>query len=111
MKSARPLRMLVLISVCGAGLFLTADFARQQAFKENSENNMRQLALGLLNYEAAHRVFPPARMADHSWRIRLVPFLISSAHYANYDFSRPWDSSENLLIDRRAIPIGMGPIS
>lgn len=108
MKRRQSLAILAVI-VVSVGLYFAVDAARHQSRLRSTENNLRQLGLGLLNYESAYKVFPPARMENHSWRIRMVPFLISSAHFVNYDFTVPWDADPNLMLDRRPIPVGKGP--
>jgi hypothetical protein len=70
---------------------------------------LHNLGMGLLNYESAYASFPPPALQQHSWRIRVVPFLISSPHYSEYDFGVPWDASRNMLIDRRPLRVGKGP--
>jgi prepilin-type processing-associated H-X9-DG protein len=66
-------------------------------------NNLRAIGLAMFNYEAKYHRFPPAYTVDkqgrrmHSWRVLLLEFL-DPALYAQYDFSRPWDSPANLAI-------------
>ncbi|MDZ7616266.1 MAG: DUF1559 domain-containing protein [Patescibacteria group bacterium] len=60
-------------------------------------NNLKQVALGLLNYHGRYRVFPPAHLADgdgrpmHSWRVLILPFLEREDIYSQYRFDEPWD--------------------
>lgn len=50
-------------------------------------NNIRQIALAMLNYENANGHFPPAYIADengkpmHSWRVLILPYLEQEALY------------------------------
>lgn len=111
MHLPRKLLPLILAALAAFAFGFAYIHARREASARASGNNMRQLGLGLLNYEAAYRCFPPARLESHSWRIRLAPFLVSSALYMNYDFGRDWDSAENMLIDRRPILSGKGPMA
>src|SRR5690606_24887914 len=67
------------------GLLLPAvEAAREAARRTQSINNLRQLALAMLNYESTYGHLPPAvtysQAADgtrvgRSWRVELLPFL------------------------------------
>ncbi len=65
------------------------------------QNNLKQLAVALLNYEAAQHCFPPRYIADkngkpmHSWRVLILPYLVSTDPYTAYDFTEPWDGAKN----------------
>jgi hypothetical protein len=72
-------------------------------FRNDDSRILRDLGLALQNYESAYKRFPPPSMAEHSWRIRVLPYTVSCTHYENYDFSKPWDCSENMLLDRRLL--------
>ena len=75
--------------------------ARVSARQVQSINNIKQLALGLLNYESAMGHFPGAAMkADgskhpHSWRVAILPYLGENDLYNRYQFDEPWDSPAN----------------
>ncbi|MGC4007244.1 MAG: DUF1559 domain-containing protein [Pirellulales bacterium] len=64
-------------------------------------NNLKQIALGMHNYAAANRTFPPAVVlgpdgkTPHSWRIALLPYLEHQALYQMYKLDEPWDSENN----------------
>lgn len=87
------------------GLTLPAvQSARMAARRTQSTNNLKQLALAMHNYHAAHKTFPAAVMtADdgttkYSWRVALLPFLKEKALYDAYNFTEPWDSPNNLKV-------------
>lgn len=67
-------------------------------------NNLKQIGLALWNYHDTYSAFPPARDADHSWRIRVLPYMWSSPQYSVYDFDQPWNSDNNITIDTRPLP-------
>ena len=80
---------------------------RQRAnVKRRAEsNNLRQLALGMLNHEAAFRKFPDpfGKKVDGqglSWRVHLLPFLEENELYKKFRLDEPWNSEHNRkLID------------
>ena len=69
-------------------------------------NNLHKIALAVLNYEVKYGRFPPAYTVDkkgrrmHSWRVLILEFLDSDL-YAQYDFSRPWNSPGNLAFAKK----------
>ncbi len=90
------------------GLLLPAvQAAREAARRMASANNLKQMMLSLLNYEAAQRVFPPRAKRDSegqpllSWRVMILPYLEEAELYNEFHLDEPWDSQHNLaLLDR-----------
>lgn len=84
------------------GLMLPAvPSAREAARRMQCSNNIKQLALGLLNYESAFKVLPatasqPAGTAEVSWRVSILHFVDSDKVVEQYDRSQAWDSEANL---------------
>ncbi|MEM7559054.1 MAG: DUF1559 domain-containing protein [Planctomycetota bacterium] len=64
-------------------------------------NNLEQLSLAMMNYEADYGCFPPAYTVDakgnrlHSWRTLLLPYLWEDELYQVIDFSKPWGHPVN----------------
>jgi type II secretory pathway pseudopilin PulG len=64
-------------------------------------NNLRNVALALLNYEQVYHALPPAYTVDahgrrlHSWRALILPYLDQQALYKTIDFSKAWDDPAN----------------
>jgi len=62
-------------------------------------NQMRQIALGMHNFESAYKHFPQAVTTGsdgkpwHSWRTRVLPFLDTSHH--DYTYDQPWNHQKN----------------
>ncbi|MCO6043853.1 DUF1559 domain-containing protein [Aeoliella sp. ICT_H6.2] len=65
------------------------------------QNNLRQLAVALINYESTRGEFPPAYTVDdagnrlHSWRSLLLPYLDRPDLCERIDFKKPWDDPVN----------------
>ncbi|MBL9124466.1 MAG: DUF1559 domain-containing protein [Planctomycetaceae bacterium] len=101
------LLMLPIIGILVALLLPAVSAARDAARASQRKNNLKQIAIALLNYESAYRTLPPQYIADedgrplHSWRVLILPFLEEQALYAEYDFNEPWDSPKNQQLAAR----------
>lgn len=110
---------LVVLLVCGGvltALLLPAiQSARTAARRMQSSNNEKQIMLALHNYENMYGTFPPAYIPDEngkpmtSWRVLILPFLEQQPLHAQYDFSKPWDSPENLAVANTMPPTYRSP--
>jgi hypothetical protein len=66
-----------------------------------SRNNLKILALAMLNYEATHGRLPPQAIYGKdgkpllSWRVALLPYLEQEALYQRFKLDEPWDSEHN----------------
>ena len=94
--------------VCG-GLFAafitpTLVLARDSSQRMQCSNNVRQIALAMLNYESAYKQLPPAYTVDaegkrlHSWRTMILPFMGEQALFSRIDLSKPWDDPANAFL-------------
>jgi prepilin-type N-terminal cleavage/methylation domain-containing protein len=109
--------LLVVISIIGVlvGLLLPAiQGARESARATQCKNNLRQLGLGVFNYESAQRHLPPGAEVDlrqtstgnnGSWGVhgRILPYLEQGNLYSQVDLSTAWDNQA--AIDGLKIPI------
>ena len=90
------------------GLLLPAvQSARAAARRMQSSNNLKQIALALLNYESAYRRFPGAYSVDKdgtpllSWRVHILPYIEQGNLYQQFHLDEPWDSEHNIkLLDQ-----------
>lgn len=98
------------------GLLLPAiQAAREAARRMSSSNNLRQIALGLLNYESAYKKLPPriGKSADGkpllSWRVKILPFLEEQSLYNEFHLDEPWDSEHNIKLLERMPAVYANP--
>ena len=107
--------------VCG-GLFAafvtpTLVLARDSSQRMQCSNNVKQIALAILNYETAYKQLPPAYTVDaegkrlHSWRTLILPFMGEQALYSRIDLSKPWDDPANAFLQEMDISIFRCPSS
>ena len=108
--------LLVVIAIIGilVGLLLPAiQAAREAARGTQCKNNLHQLSLAVLNYEASQRHLPPGAVVDlkvtstgnnGSWGVhgQILPYLEQANLYEQVDLSQAWDFQE--AIDGMKIP-------
>lgn len=83
--------LLVVIAIIGiliALLLPAVQSAREAARRAGCTNNLKQLALANMNYEATYKHFPYARKYDlwdaYTWTQLVLPYLEEQAVYDNY---------------------------
>ena len=94
--------LLVGILVLGVMVFRTASSGiKVSVDRTMSQNQLRQLSLGLWNYQDTYRAFPASYNTDEkgrpllSWRVHLLPFIEQEALYNQFKLDEPWDSPHN----------------
>lgn len=97
------------------GLLLPAiHHAREAARRTQCQNNLRQISLALLNYEASYKVFPAAvykngNIPKSSWVVGLLPFLEQGNLATSYSLQDNYDSQINSSVVRQRISIFQCP--
>jgi len=78
-----------------------AQMTYEASQRNQSTNNLKMIALAILNYEQANGAFPPAYKADKdgkpllSWRVLILPYLEENELYTQFHLDEPWDSQHN----------------
>src|SRR5947209_2976123 len=87
------------------GLFFPAVLkGRAAALRASSSNNLKQIALAVLNYEAANGKFPAGRDAKgFSAYSYLLPYIEQDALFRMIDFTKPIDNEKNLAVRKMEI--------
>ncbi len=123
-KSHALLYTMIALGVCALvacpvlillGLLLPAvSSVREAAARMQSSNNMKQLALGAINYNDSYGYFPTAytlvdsgqggeRVAGLGWRVALLPYIEGGPLYNMYVPEQPWDSPVNKSIQSSVV--------
>jgi prepilin-type processing-associated H-X9-DG protein len=74
---------------------------RQSASRLQSANNLKQLALALLNYHDTNGAYPANAIYDKdgkallSWRVVILPFVEQNNLYSQFNLEEAWDSPRN----------------
>ncbi|TWT34839.1 DUF1559 domain-containing protein [Blastopirellula retiformator] len=104
--------LLVVIAIIGvliALLLPAVQQAREAARRMSCQNNLKQLALALHNYESAHRCLPPSRLdpdveiydntgndsAYQSWTTLILPMIEQGNLSDLIDYKQAWSASAN----------------
>jgi prepilin-type processing-associated H-X9-DG protein len=84
----------VLLTGCEQG-------GRIPAERMSCQNQLKQIMLGLLNYEDKRKSIPPAITLDtggksmHSWRVYILTEIEEGPLFQQYRFDEPWNSPHN----------------
>jgi prepilin-type N-terminal cleavage/methylation domain-containing protein/prepilin-type processing-associated H-X9-DG protein len=132
MRNTHPVRrggftlveLLVVIAIIGilvAMLLPAIQSARESARRTQCKNNLRNIALALINYENSHGVFPPGVQFDTvqsapvsdtfrpNWVILILPFLEEQGLYNSFNFDEPISHPVNSIARGAQIPIMLCP--
>ena len=108
--------LLVVIAIIGilVGLLLPAvNSAREAARRTQCSNNIRQIALSMINFESALKQFPSGVIDDdddfqdglHNGLVAMLPYAEEQALYDRYDLRSNWKSAANLAVAQISIAL------
>jgi len=110
--------LLVVIAIIGvliALLLPAVQAAREAARRTHCANNLKQLALGVLNYESAHNVvpyghnYPGSARAAPSWSTLVLPFIERKTHYDAFNFNVDLNHAQNAAAVTTRVPTFICP--
>ena len=107
--------LLVVIAIIGTlvGLLLPAvQVAREASRRSECQNKLRQLGVGLANYESARRQLPSgadgyawtSATTNASMLVKILPFIEHQDLYQRWNFTLPVSSSPNNAVANTLIP-------
>jgi hypothetical protein len=97
------------VVVLTAGVAVVVHAAWQAARRLQYSNNMKQVGLGLLNFESVYGRLPPTVHRDKagrplcSWRLRLVPFM--EGIMREIEYGQRWDAPANQWLSKSPWPL------
>ncbi len=78
--------------------------ARGAARRAECTNNIKQIGIAILNYHQSYGCLPPAAIRDKdgrpllSWRVAIMPNMLSDDLHSRFHLNEPWDSPHNLTL-------------
>jgi prepilin-type N-terminal cleavage/methylation domain-containing protein len=124
----RPLRtpraftlveLLVVIAIIGvlvALLLPAVQAAREAARRIKCANNLKQIGLGLHNYESTYQSLPWGNAyksgyvpGSPSWAASILPFIEAQNHYERFNFSITMDQPANAVAVTTSVPTYICP--
>jgi prepilin-type N-terminal cleavage/methylation domain-containing protein len=126
------IELLVVIAIIAIliGLLLPAvQKVREAANRMKCGNNMKQLGLGLHNYQAQNGYFPPGAVtnattagptrlrerlgittpSNHSWSVFILPFIEQDNLYRQYNFNADWSAAVNKTVHETPLAVMVCP--
>ena len=111
--------VIAIIAVLIALLLPAVQQAREAARRSQCKNNMRQISLGLHNYESSITTFPPGVLGTSgtsstinpltTWPTQTLPYLEQAPLYQKYDFNVPFDHANNAPVVITSLPTFLCP--
>ncbi len=93
-----------------------ANSVRNAVFRAETRDQMRQIAIALVNYESERGKYPQSTAMTSSdgksglsWRVAILPMLDENALYQQFRLQEPWDSPHNKKLIERMPKIYQSP--
>jgi type II secretory pathway pseudopilin PulG len=100
-SAQQQLTTVAMMGMLVALLLPATQAARGAAQRNQSMNNLKQMALAILNYESAKKTLPAHAICDRdgkpllSWRVQILPYMEELELYNQFHLDEPWDSEHN----------------
>lgn len=108
--------LLVVIAIVGilvALLLPAVQAAREAARRSACQNNLKQIALGMHQYDDTAGRLPPALPDGHAYTtsafVWTLPYLEQAAIFGEYDFSQGPDQGTNAALTKQSLPVFLCP--
>jgi len=91
--------------------------AREAANRSLVANNVKQVLIALVMYEADNGSFPSQAICDKqgnpllSWRVAILPYLDEQELYEEFNLDEPWDSEHNRELIGRMPMVFVSPLT
>lgn len=101
-ESPNAMAQAAVIGVLVALILPAVQAAREAARRTVSMNNLKQLLLGLYEFEEANGKLPSQAIYSKdgkpllSWRVAILPYIGEEALFKRFKLDEPWDSVNNL---------------
>jgi prepilin-type N-terminal cleavage/methylation domain-containing protein len=103
--------VIAIIAVLIALLLPAVQQAREAARRSQCKNNLKQIVLGIHNFENSFRHLPtsnrpvnPAAKRLAGW-VRIMPYLDQANIYNQYDQTQNWSSATNVVVTSKQLPV------
>ncbi|WP_435020937.1 DUF1559 domain-containing protein [Tundrisphaera sp. TA3] len=112
--------LLVIVAILAlliAFLLPSVRTAGEAARRSQCVNHLKQIGVGVFNYEYAFHCLPPASTADeegrplHGWRTLTLAYVEQDTVYQTINLARSWDDATNTTASGIAVPIYHCPSS
>ena len=102
--------VLALLAILFALLLPVLARARVEALRAQSQNNLKQIGLGLHNYHDANGTFMPG-IDDNNFSAfaKLLPYVEQAGVYQTIDFDKPMDDKANAAARKVEIKVFLNP--
>jgi hypothetical protein len=102
------------VALGAVALVPAAQKLRGDAGRVKSANNLKQLAIGIHNYESAYGHLPHDIVDKNgkpllSWRVQILPFIEQNNLYNQFKLDEPWDSDNNKAASQAVIKVFLAP--